>query len=195
MEWSEKRKRMEFEALPEGCIANILSRTTPLDACRLSLVSKIFRSAAESDTVWDRFLPSDYHSIISQSSPPLPNYPSKKSLYLALSDRPIIIDQGKMVFITLLHLKSLLIINDMLSMDDIDLTIGMNECRAFNWRERVAKRVTCLLPELSPLFGVILQRIGTGQPSLTPGRLLIHSLFPHHLPLFIVVISVILFFF
>ncbi|KAG4997642.1 hypothetical protein AAZX31_10G160100 [Glycine max] len=88
---------MEFQGLPEGCIASILSRTTPADVCRFSVVSKIFRSAAESDAVWKRFLPSDYHSIISQSPSPL-NYPSKKELYLALSDRPIIIDQGKKSF-------------------------------------------------------------------------------------------------
>ncbi|KAK7356769.1 hypothetical protein VNO80_16045 [Phaseolus coccineus] len=87
---------MEFEGLPEGSIADILSRTTPIDACRLSLVSKLFRSAADSDAVWERFLPSDYHSIISQSL--LPNYPSKKALYLALSDHPVILDQGKKSF-------------------------------------------------------------------------------------------------
>ncbi|KAK7356767.1 hypothetical protein VNO80_16043 [Phaseolus coccineus] len=87
---------MEFEGLPEGCIADILSRTTPMDACRLSLVSKLFHSAADSDAVWERFLSSDYHSIISQSL--LPNYPSKKALYLALSDHPVILDEGKMSF-------------------------------------------------------------------------------------------------
>lgn len=86
---------MEFEALPEGCIALILSRTTPVDACRFSLVSKLFHSAADSDAVWERFLPSDYRSIISECS--LPNYPSKKALYLALADHPVIIDEGKKV--------------------------------------------------------------------------------------------------
>ncbi|XP_057447213.1 putative F-box protein PP2-B12 [Lotus japonicus] len=83
--------------LTEGCIAAILCRTTPLDVARLSSVSKIFRSAADSNKVWDHFLPSDYHSIISQS-PSLANAPSKKALYLALSDCPIIIDQGKKSF-------------------------------------------------------------------------------------------------
>ncbi|XP_044481116.1 F-box protein At2g02240-like [Mangifera indica] len=55
--------------LPEGSIADIISRTTPRDACRLALFSKIFRSAAESDVVWERFLPPDYQTIISKSSP------------------------------------------------------------------------------------------------------------------------------
>jgi len=88
---------MDFEGLPEGCIADILSRTTPADACRLSLVSKLFHSAAESDALWERFLPSDYRSIISQCM--FPDYPSKKALYLALSDRPVIIDEGKKVIV------------------------------------------------------------------------------------------------
>ncbi|XP_058770650.1 F-box protein PP2-B11-like [Vicia villosa] len=86
----------QFEELPEGCIATILSRTTPVDACRLSLVSNTFHSAADSDAVWIQFLPSDSQfmdSIIS-NSPSLVNLPSKKALYLALSDRPIIIDNG-----------------------------------------------------------------------------------------------------
>jgi len=85
-----------FEDLAEGCIANVLSRTTPVDAGRLSLVSKTFLSAADSDAVWSRFLPSDIDSIISQS-PALANAPSKKALYLALSDQPIIIHNGKKV--------------------------------------------------------------------------------------------------
>ncbi|KAJ1409312.1 Phloem protein 2-like [Sesbania bispinosa] len=90
---------MEFEALPEGCIAGILSRTTPVDACRLSLVSKTFRSAADSDAVWNTFLPSDhlFSSIISQS-PLLANAPSRKALYLALSHHPTIFDQGRKSF-------------------------------------------------------------------------------------------------
>ncbi|XP_057426318.1 F-box protein PP2-B11-like [Lotus japonicus] len=73
-----------------GCIAAILCRTTPLDV----IVSKTFRSTADSDTVWNHFLLSNYHSIVFQS-PSLANGPSKKALYLALSDHPVIIDQGK----------------------------------------------------------------------------------------------------
>ncbi|KAG4953432.1 hypothetical protein AAZX31_14G071300 [Glycine max] len=80
---------MELQDLPEGCIAKILSYTTPVDVCRLSLVSKAFRSAAESDTVWDCFLLSDFTSIIPISST------SKKDLYFTLSDHPTIIHQGR----------------------------------------------------------------------------------------------------
>ncbi|RDX76920.1 F-box protein PP2-B10, partial [Mucuna pruriens] len=88
---------MESRDLPEGCIAQILSySTTPVDAFRFSLVSKLFRSASESDTVWDHFIPSDLSSIISPSS--FPSSISKKALYFTLSDHPILIDQGKKSF-------------------------------------------------------------------------------------------------
>lgn len=89
----------EFEHLPEGCIANIVSFTTPPDACVLSLVSSSFRSASVTDFVWERFLPSDYQAIISQSSKPstLTNYSSKKDLYLHLCHNPLLIDAGKKV--------------------------------------------------------------------------------------------------
>ncbi|XP_044481128.1 F-box protein SKIP3-like [Mangifera indica] len=120
---SLQQQQLEQESpislLPEGCIADIISRTTPRDACRLALVSKIFRSAAKSDVVWERFLPPDYQTIISKSSPwppyplhclpstsslldlacmfPLLSLPSKKSLFLSLCDQPIFIDDGKNV--------------------------------------------------------------------------------------------------
>lgn len=97
---TEEAKSM-IEVLPEGCIAKILSHTTPVDSCRLSLVCKGFCSAAKSDTVWDRFLPSDLISIISDSpsaSSLFATSPSKKSLYLTLSDHPIVIENGKKSF-------------------------------------------------------------------------------------------------
>ncbi|RDX84107.1 F-box protein PP2-B1, partial [Mucuna pruriens] len=88
----------EFEHLPEDCIANIFSFTTPRDVCILSLVSSSFRSAAQSDLVWERFLPSDYNAIISQSSIPLTNS-SKKDLYLHLCHNHLLIDAGKKSFV------------------------------------------------------------------------------------------------
>ncbi|GAU35452.1 hypothetical protein TSUD_364080 [Trifolium subterraneum] len=90
----------ELGELPEGCIAVILSRTTPLDVGRLSLVSTTFNSAAKFNDVWNRFLPSDPHLISSTISqcPSLANNPSKKALFLAMSDSPIIIDNGRKSF-------------------------------------------------------------------------------------------------
>uniref|UniRef100_A0A7N2MKA4 F-box domain-containing protein n=1 Tax=Quercus lobata TaxID=97700 RepID=A0A7N2MKA4_QUELO len=84
-------QRNGFAELPEGCIANILSWTTPKDASRACAVYPLLRAAAESDTVWKRMLPSDWQAIIARSVTPL-NFSSLKHLYLSLFDNPILID-------------------------------------------------------------------------------------------------------
>ncbi|XVF69557.1 hypothetical protein PTKIN_Ptkin11bG0091000 [Pterospermum kingtungense] len=81
--------------LPEGCIAKILSSTSPPDACRFSCLSSTFRSAAASDSVWGYFLPSDYQTILSGSCP---HSLTKKQLFFYLSHNPVLIDQGKKSF-------------------------------------------------------------------------------------------------
>ncbi|KAJ4773572.1 F-box protein [Rhynchospora pubera] len=83
--------------LPEECVAIMVSLTSPRDACRLSAVSSTFRSAAESDVVWARFLPSDYISLLSRAVHPV-RYASKRELFFLLSGRHILIDRGKMSF-------------------------------------------------------------------------------------------------
>ncbi|KAM1095890.1 hypothetical protein FF1_010730 [Malus domestica] len=103
-----RRKHMDLQALPEGCIATVISLITPRDAGTVASVSRSFRSAADSDAVWGRFLPPDIHTILSSSSPsmsvqPLHVAPSsasktKKELYLALCDNPVLIEQGKLSF-------------------------------------------------------------------------------------------------
>ncbi|KAF5739882.1 SKP1 interacting partner 3-related family protein [Tripterygium wilfordii] len=82
--------------LPEDCVATCLFLTSPSDVCRSSLVSTTFRSASESDVVWERFLPSDYQTIVSQSLTPL-KYSSKKDLFFSLSNS-LLIDGGKKSF-------------------------------------------------------------------------------------------------
>ncbi|XP_040997796.1 F-box protein PP2-B10-like isoform X2 [Juglans microcarpa x Juglans regia] len=78
--------------LPEECIANIISGTSPRDACRLSLVSRAFKSIATSNLVWGRFLPPDCQEIISSSSSSSSlNMLTKKNLYFHLCDNPILI--------------------------------------------------------------------------------------------------------
>ncbi|XP_050114808.1 F-box protein At2g02240-like [Malus sylvestris] len=90
---------MDMQALLEGCIANVVSLTTPTDACRFSAVSRSFMSAAESDAVWDKFVPHDIPSILSHhSSSSSSSTSSKKELYLTLCENPILLDDGKMLF-------------------------------------------------------------------------------------------------
>ncbi|PHT65382.1 hypothetical protein T459_29807 [Capsicum annuum] len=84
--------------LPEVCIADILALTSPPNVCSLSLVSKSLKSAADSDSVWAKFLPSDYRSIIASSSTPIPEFPSLKQLFVYLSHNHILIDEGRKSF-------------------------------------------------------------------------------------------------
>ncbi|KAI3935354.1 hypothetical protein MKW98_027174 [Papaver atlanticum] len=94
MERSEKQEAdiNNLERLPEGCISDILSLTIPADVCRFSLVSTLFKSAADSDVVWEKFLPDDYQNITTRafchfSSAAL----SKKELHYRLYDDPLLI--------------------------------------------------------------------------------------------------------
>ncbi|CAI0551494.1 unnamed protein product [Linum tenue] len=84
-----------MNALPEDCLSLILCFTSPQDACRSSAVSPEFHSVAQSDTVWQNFLPSDYRRIIADSVPAL-QFSSKKELYRKLCDS-VLVDGGRKV--------------------------------------------------------------------------------------------------
>ncbi|KAF2288277.1 hypothetical protein GH714_005768 [Hevea brasiliensis] len=88
--------QLQFNRLPEDCVSTILSFTSPLDVCRSSSVSTSFQSAADSDIVWESFLPSDYSNIVPRSVVHL-KFSSKKELFVRLCD-PIIIDGGRKSF-------------------------------------------------------------------------------------------------
>ncbi|KAI3943893.1 hypothetical protein MKW92_023815 [Papaver armeniacum] len=96
----EEAEINKIERLPEGCISDILSLTSPADVCRSSLVSTLFKSAADSDALWEKFLPPDYQDIISRALHPfLPAAAtSKKELYCRLCDDPFLIDGGSKSF-------------------------------------------------------------------------------------------------
>ncbi|KAL6585100.1 hypothetical protein OROMI_004389 [Orobanche minor] len=101
-----------MDILPIEMIEEIVSRTSPLDVCgKLSIVSRSFWSAAKSDITWERFLPADLISRRAVSDQYLFKdpwkkidfdtmraFPTKKDLYLFLSDNPLIIDDGVMYF-------------------------------------------------------------------------------------------------
>uniref|UniRef100_A0A7N0SVL3 F-box domain-containing protein n=1 Tax=Kalanchoe fedtschenkoi TaxID=63787 RepID=A0A7N0SVL3_KALFE len=92
----------ELSHLPEGCVAHIVSLTTPRDACRFTNVSALFRSAADSDAVWDAFLPPDLHAIVARSDAEtqkqLAAVHPRKQLFMRLADSPILIDGGHKSF-------------------------------------------------------------------------------------------------
>ncbi|XP_010024086.2 F-box protein PP2-B15 [Eucalyptus grandis] len=87
----------DMNALPESCVSAILSFVSPANVCRLSLVSSTFLSAADSDIIWARFLPSDHADIVSRSAAPV-EFSSKKELFLWLCQRPLLIDGGRKSF-------------------------------------------------------------------------------------------------
>lgn len=92
---------IDFYVLPEGCIAAVVSFTSPRDACRFASISKVFKSAADSDAVWEHFLPSDYREILARSSDggqSLLDSLSKKELFMRLAETPLLIDDGAMSF-------------------------------------------------------------------------------------------------
>ncbi|PON42629.1 Phloem protein [Parasponia andersonii] len=82
--------------LPEDCVSTILSLTSPLDACRSSLVSSTFSSAAQSDVVWERFLPSDYQELLLRLVKAF-NFYTKRELFFYLCN-PVLIDGGRKSF-------------------------------------------------------------------------------------------------
>lgn len=82
-----------FDSLPEDCISRIISFTSPREACVVASVSKTFKSAANSDIVWEKFLPPECPSLI----PPSRVFSSKKKLYFSLCDDPVLIDDSKKV--------------------------------------------------------------------------------------------------
>ncbi|CAI9304511.1 unnamed protein product [Lactuca saligna] len=90
--WSRKN----MKDLPHDCVVHILSRGSPRDACRFAVVSSVVRDAAESDVLWDEFLPSDYQEIISRCVCPV-KYKSKRDLFFKLSS-PLLIDGGMKTF-------------------------------------------------------------------------------------------------
>ncbi|KAI3810480.1 hypothetical protein L1987_20096 [Smallanthus sonchifolius] len=82
--------------LSEDCISTVLSLTSPPDACRFMPASSSMRSAAESDIVWGRFLPSDLPQLLSRTHTQL-TFSSKKELFFQLCDS-ILIDGGISTF-------------------------------------------------------------------------------------------------
>lgn len=55
-----------ISVLPEDCLTEILSVTSPRDTCRAATISKEFNSTYGSNSVWDWFLLLDYSDIIAR---------------------------------------------------------------------------------------------------------------------------------
>ncbi|XP_054781975.1 putative F-box protein PP2-B12 [Prosopis cineraria] len=86
------------KVLPVDCISNIISLTSPKDACRTCSVASVFRTAEDSDTVWERFLPGHYEDMIARSSSQsfFTSSLTKKQIFFHLCDHPVLLNDGKM---------------------------------------------------------------------------------------------------
>lgn len=101
-EFSPEESKMDSPfAIFAQCISHIISLITPGNASKLSSTYPAFKSVVDSDSVWEKFLPSDYKKIISISSfstSSLVTSLSKKKLYFHLCYNPILINNNTMSF-------------------------------------------------------------------------------------------------
>ncbi|CAL4967592.1 unnamed protein product [Urochloa decumbens] len=89
---TESGPACEITSLPEDLLSVSIARTTPRDACRAAAVSPAFRAAADSDAVWSCFVPRDLPPLADGQLSPAP--PSKKALFMRLSDSPVLLADG-----------------------------------------------------------------------------------------------------
>ncbi|KAK4750930.1 hypothetical protein SAY87_004412 [Trapa incisa] len=82
-----------MERLPGDCVSAVLSKTSPRDVGRLSAASSTFRSAAESEDLWEKFLPSNHLDIVARSEAPV-KFSTKKELFFGLCN-PRLVDNGR----------------------------------------------------------------------------------------------------
>ncbi|KAL1815157.1 hypothetical protein ACET3Z_017731 [Daucus carota] len=66
----------------------VVARTSPVDAIRLSSVSKLFQSVADSNFVWDSFIISEHEPALSG------DWDSRKDVFISLTMTPITFNQG-----------------------------------------------------------------------------------------------------
>jgi hypothetical protein len=92
----ENSSEINLPQLPESCISDILSFTTPRDLCRLSAVSRLFTSAADGDSLWNKFIPQQSHQILPRAVTPVA-FASRRELYFHLCNS-ILIDRGTQRF-------------------------------------------------------------------------------------------------
>ncbi|XP_019440599.1 PREDICTED: F-box protein PP2-B15-like [Lupinus angustifolius] len=85
-----------MELLPNDCLEHILSFTCPQEVCKFSLISSIMKSMADSEVVWEKFLPLNYQEIVSRLVESF-SCSSKKELFLTLC-KPQLIDEGTKMF-------------------------------------------------------------------------------------------------
>ena len=75
---------MGLSELPEDILTSIFGHTSPWDAMRLAGVCSSFKRAAESNTLWQSFLPCDYEAVLAIAKSE--ENPTKKEIVMSLVD-------------------------------------------------------------------------------------------------------------
>lgn len=134
----ENSSEIDLPELPESCISAILSFTTPFDVCRLSAVSRLFTSAADSDSLWHKFIPQQIYQILPKAVTPVA-FASRKELYFRLCNS-ILIDKGTQRFWLE---QSTAKIGYMLSATELSIKWGSDQ-RYWSWVSRGDSRFRVL---------------------------------------------------
>ncbi|KAF3327934.1 hypothetical protein FCM35_KLT06540 [Carex littledalei] len=93
-----KELQDHFSRLPLDCLMTVMKLTSPKDTCRSAAVNTTFQSVANSDDVWQSFLPDNLSSILDRAETDVEQLPvSKKELYLHLCHNWILLDGGTKV--------------------------------------------------------------------------------------------------
>ncbi|TKY53033.1 F-box protein PP2-A15 [Spatholobus suberectus] len=79
--------------IPESCVARVFLHLTPPEICNLARLSRAFRGAASSDSVWEAKLPRNYQDLLDLVPPERHRNLSKKDIFALLS-RPVPFDHG-----------------------------------------------------------------------------------------------------
>jgi hypothetical protein len=93
---NEDGSHVQIELIPEECLVKAIGLSSPADACRAAAVSSAFRLAADSDAVWESFLPPDHDAILNRAVYAV-DFNSKKELFLDLCQEHILLDDGRIV--------------------------------------------------------------------------------------------------
>ncbi|KAL9227441.1 hypothetical protein vseg_003129 [Gypsophila vaccaria] len=153
------KKGLNLLDLPENCLSQIISLTSPLYILRSSLVCKLFCSLAKSDFVWNRFLPSDFdHHHNPFFIQRCKSFPSKKHLVLFLC-RSFLLFDGDFKSISLDKWSGKKCY--MLGARELSIDLGDNP-NCWRWKPLSDSR----FPEVAELLGVTHLQI-TGKISTT----------------------------
>jgi len=151
-------KKMSLSELPEDVLTSIFGHTSPWDAMRLAGVCSSFKRAAESNTLWQSFLPCDYETVLAAVGS---ENPTKKEIVMSLVDG-VFLDFGMQKYMLLPRSRG---VCRKLSVAAMDVAWGQ-DMRFWRWEQ---SRSSCFGKVAHLLAVCWLEVTGTWSCSLPPG--------------------------